>query len=60
MKTRLATWSLLALMLVAAGCASGNPPPARTGRAPTTRCLTNPSETGESRPMFFLFCAESP
>ena len=53
-------WSLIFLTLAVSGCASGDPPPARTGRSPTTRCLTNPNETGDSRPMFFLFCAESP
>jgi len=53
-------WSLIFLTLAVSGCASGDPPPARTGRSPTTRCLTNPNETGDSRPMLFLFCAESP
>jgi hypothetical protein len=44
-----------------AGCAS-TPPPQQHGRgasSPRVRCLTNPNDT-ELRPLFFLFCAESP
>jgi len=56
------TRALLALTLLAvlAGCAS---PPSqkypRTGSAPRVRCVSDPHE-GDTRPLFFLFCAESP
>jgi hypothetical protein len=53
---------LIAVLLLTfmAGCASS--PPQQHGRAtssPRVRCLANPNETN-LRPMFFLFCAESP
>jgi len=53
---------VLALLAVLAGCASWSPPPQqhpRAGSSPRVRCLTNPNE-GATRPLFFLFCAESP
>jgi hypothetical protein len=56
------TRALLALTLIAvlAGCAS---PPSqkypRTGSSPRVRCLSDPHET-DTRPLFFLFCTESP
>ena len=33
-----------------------------TAQTPTVRCLTDPNRDNQStsRPMFFLFCAESP
>jgi hypothetical protein len=58
------TWPrrlLLLLVLAAvAGCASASPPPPpRQSTVPRTRCLGNPNET-DLRPLFFLFCVESP
>jgi len=55
------TRRLLLLVLLAAvtGCASGLQPPPRQSRAPRTRCLSDPNE-GSTRPLFFLFCVESP
>jgi hypothetical protein len=53
---------VLALLALLGGCASWSPPPQqhpRAGSSPRVRCLTNPNET-ELRPLFFLFCAESP
>jgi hypothetical protein len=54
---------LLALAMLAAGCAV--PPGSASSSAdrPRTRCLSQPGR-GESyagdRPLFFLFCIESP
>jgi hypothetical protein len=57
------TRALLVLALLAlTGCASWSPPPQqhpRAGSSPRVRCLSNPNE-GDTRPLFFLFCAESP
>jgi len=56
------TRRLLLLVLLAAvtGCATGGvEPPPRQSRAPRTRCLSDPNE-GSTRPLFFLFCVESP
>ena len=57
------TWArrllLLALLAAVAGCASYSPPPPRQSQPPRTRCLSDPNETG-TRPLFFLFCVESP
>jgi hypothetical protein len=58
------TWTqrtLIVLTLLAlAGCAAGSAsPPSRGSQAPRTRCLSDPNETG-ARPLFFLFCIESP
>jgi len=58
------TWArrllLLALLVAVAGCASGyQSPPARQSTPPRTRCLSDPNETS-LRPLFFLFCVESP
>jgi len=55
---------VLALLVLLVGCASSSssPPPQqhpRAGSSPRVRCLTNPNET-ELRPLFFLFCVESP
>jgi hypothetical protein len=54
---------LLAVCLVTAvsGCATA--PPQVRSQSPTVRCLGQPGrgETySESRPLFFIFCAESP
>jgi hypothetical protein len=63
---------LLALLLVLvalAGCASttsssssSSTSASRGNSAPRVRCLTDPSrdDQSSSRPLFFLFCAESP
>jgi hypothetical protein len=48
--------TLLALTACSTGYAS---PPARGSQPPRTRCLSDPNETG-TRPLFFLFCVESP
>ena len=51
---------LLVLVLIAAGCAA---PTGSGGDGPRARCLGQPGR-GESyspdRPLFFLFCIESP
>lgn len=48
------------LVLVAlAGCAAPSSPPPRGSQAPRVRCLADPNE-GHTRPLFFLFCVESP
>jgi hypothetical protein len=59
------TWTrrllLLVLLAAVAGCAStSSQPPPRQSTAPRTRCLSDPNETGGMRPLFFLFCVESP
>ena len=51
--------ALVALVALLAGCASYTPPP-QASTPPRTRCLANPQETGGLRPLFFLFCVESP
>jgi hypothetical protein len=59
----------LLLLLALAGCASasssGSSSSSSTPRgssAPRVRCLSDPSrdDASGSRPLFFLFCAESP
>jgi len=52
---------LLVLVVVAtlAGCTTGATPPPRDSRSPRARCLSDPNEGG-TRPLFFLFCVESP
>jgi len=57
---RLGLLGILALSIVVAGCASGNPPAPRSDAPPRTRCLNDRNETGNTRPLFFLFCMESP
>ncbi|HEX2439266.1 MAG TPA: hypothetical protein VHT71_13240 [Methylomirabilota bacterium] len=51
----------LVLVLVAssAGCSAVASPPPRGAQPPRARCLSDPNETG-ARPLFFLFCIESP
>jgi len=57
------TWTrrLLIVLVVAAvaGCATGSQPAPRQSSAPRARCLSDPNESG-MRPLFFLFCVESP
>ena len=51
---------LLGILVAAvAGCATSYQPPPRQSQAPRARCLADPNETG-TRPLFFLFCVESP
>jgi hypothetical protein len=53
----------LALLLafgIIAGCASYSPPAPAASTPPRTRCLSNPADSGGLRPLFFLFCVESP
>jgi hypothetical protein len=58
--TRFGLLSILALSLVVAGCASSTSSPPQSDSGPRTRCLNDRNETGSTRPIFFLFCAESP
>jgi uncharacterized protein YceK len=47
--------------LVMAGCASSSSYPAPRESPPVrTRCLNDRNEQGNTRPIFFLFCTESP
>jgi hypothetical protein len=50
--------ALLALVFVLAGCALGSPAGSRS--TPRARCLSSTSPTDDQRPLFFLFCVESP
>jgi len=52
--------AIVAVGLVMAGCASLSEPSGRRDASPIrTRCLNDRSE-GSTRPLIFLFCAESP
>ena len=55
----LALLMVLALGLLSGGCASGPPPERRDSPPIRTRCLNDRGE-GSTRPIIFLFCAESP
>jgi hypothetical protein len=55
----LATALLAVVTLAATACASGSYSSSSSSSGPRARCLVNPNETG-SRPLVFLFCAESP
>jgi len=51
---------VLVLLTLLAGCTFSTPSSSsRSGSSPRVRCLNNPNE-GDTRPMIFLFCAESP
>ncbi len=54
----------LVLLVALVGCetVSGGGSSQSSAQAPTVRCLTDPNRDNQStsRPMFFLFCAESP
>ena len=55
----------LVLLVALTGCetvSGGGSSSQSTSQSPTVRCLTDPSRDNQStsRPMFFLFCAESP
>lgn len=58
---RVARWLVLSLVVLAAGCAA-TPPRQESGSTPRVRCLVDPTREpgGGSRPLFFLFCVESP
>jgi hypothetical protein len=69
MNRRWRSLALLLLFVALAGCASaassGSSSSSSTPRgssAPRVRCLSDPSrdDASGSRPLFFLFCAESP
>ena len=50
----------LVLLTTLAGCSVSTPSSApRSSQSPRVRCLNNPNE-GDTRPMIFLFCAETP
>ena len=54
---------LLGLMLLAAGCTTPTEPSASSYDAPRTRCLSQPGRGqnySQERPLFYLFCVESP
>ena len=54
----------LVLLVALGGCetVSGGDSSQNSAQTPTVRCLTDPNRDNQStsRPMFFLFCAESP
>jgi hypothetical protein len=51
--------ALLVVLLTLAGCATGS---SSGSGAPRVRCLSDPARdaAATSRPLFFLFCMESP
>jgi hypothetical protein len=54
---------MLATILVLAACATGSPPRSSSSGSPTVRCIDEPGrgQSPEStRPLFFLFCAQTP
>jgi hypothetical protein len=52
--------ALVTALLAAACAAPGTPPPrSSTNPTPRVRCLSDPHDTTQ-RPLFFLFCVESP
>jgi len=55
----LALLLVLALGLLLGGCAWGTQPARRDAPPIRTRCLNDRNE-GSTRPIIFLFCAESP
>ena len=60
MRWLVATCLVAAVIEFTTGCSTTyQPPPPRQSRPPTARCLANPGET-DTRPLFFLFCIESP
>jgi hypothetical protein len=50
---------LLIALIVLSACAAPPAPSTRASSSPRVRCLSDPNETG-TRPLFFLFCVESP
>jgi hypothetical protein len=62
MVIRLLRFLVLVLLAALAGCSvpsSSASPPSRSSQSPRVRCLSDPNE-GATRPLFFLFCAETP
>ena len=61
MSRRLHLTLVLVLLTILAGCAYSTPSSSssRSSQSPRVRCLNNPNE-GDTRPMIFLFCAETP
>jgi hypothetical protein len=59
---RLGRWLSLALVVLLVGCSSAPPPRRDGGGSPRVRCLSDPRRDADegSRPLFFLFCVESP
>lgn len=59
---RVARCLALSLVVLAAGCAATPPPRQESGGSPRVRCLVDPTHEpgGGTRPLVFLFCAESP
>ena len=55
----LALLMVLTLWFVVGGCASSSPPTRQDAPPIRTRCLNDRGE-GSTRPIIFLFCAESP
>jgi len=53
---------LLIALVTLAACATAPPSSERSSSAPRVRCLSDPARdaASTSRPLFFLFCAESP
>jgi hypothetical protein len=51
--------AMLAVGLTLAGCA---PVGSSSGSSPSVRCMDEPGRgsSGEQRPLFFVFCAQSP
>ena len=66
MNRRPRSLALLFLFVALAGCASASssstPPSSSSSGSPRVRCLTDSGRdnASTSRPLFFLFCAESP
>jgi hypothetical protein len=59
---RLGRWLSLVLVVFAVGCSSALPARQDSGASPRVRCLSDPRRDADegSRPLFFLFCVESP
>ncbi len=54
---------LLGLMLLAGGCAMPPESASSSSNRPSTRCLSQPQRSenySSDRPLFYLFCVESP
>ena len=64
MNRRFSWTALLLAVLVVAGCSTAVEPSRepRSGSSPRVRCLSDPARdtVAGTRPLFFLFCVESP
>ena len=61
MTARLCGFALLALL--AAGCSPAWSPPSKGATSPSARCLNEPGRSenySQDRPLFFLFCVQTP